>query len=153
MSPLVILAIVTVSYAGYNILIKQSGAVSPETATTSILATMVLQTAAFSVSLIFLTFLTIQGGQSFRLSTPTYFWAVLAGLCIGTAEIGYFYLFGGHGGVPAMRATVAIPTIVCGTIVLTMIAGYFFFKEAMGWPQFAGAGLVAVGIALLFRQP
>lgn len=152
MSPFAVLAIVTVAYAGYNILIKQSGAVSPETATTSILATMALQVAALSVSVLFFIFLNLQGGQSFKLSLPTYVWAILAGLCIGTAEIGYFYLFGGHGGIPAMRATVVIPTIVCGTIVLTMIAGYFFFRESMGWPQFAGAGLVAAGIALLFQQ-
>ena len=105
-----LLAAVTLLYAGYNLLIKLSGAHVPASATTTVLATVCLQLAALSTSVLFLGFLAAQGGHVFSLAPRVYFWAVLAGLCVGVAEIGYFYLFGGIGLDRPMRAGVAIPS-------------------------------------------
>jgi len=121
MAGLILLAAVTVFYAGYNVFIKLSGAQVPASATTTILATISIQLAALFTSGVFLTILMVGGGQVLSLSTGTYFWAAIAGLCIGGAEIGYLYLFGGVGLTKPMDASVVIPTIVSGTIVIAMI--------------------------------
>ena len=89
-----LLTLVTLAYAGYNILIGISGGHAPRGASTTILATLCLQAGAVIASTCFLAFLLIQGGHSFRLTMPAYLWALGAGLCIGLAEVGYFYLFG-----------------------------------------------------------
>jgi hypothetical protein len=45
---------------------------------------------------------------------------MLAGLCIGGAEIGYLYLFGGIGISKPMPANIAIPVIVSGTTAVPL---------------------------------
>lgn len=153
MLPALLLLAVTVFYAGYNLLVKVSGGHVPASATTTVLATICLQLAALTTSLLFTGYLLSRGEQQLQLTLPAYGWAVGAGVCIGLAEIGYFYLFGGIGGQEPMRASVAIPVIVTGTIVLTSLAAIFLFREALGWIQIAGLALVVAGIALLFLRP
>lgn len=148
-----LLAAVTLLYAGYNLLIKLSGTHVPASATTTVLATVCLQVAALSTSVLFLALLAAQGGHVFALAPRAYFWAVLAGLCIGAAEIGYFYLFGGIGLDRPMRAGVAIPVIVAGTVAIATVASVVVFGEAFGWRQLAGTVLVAGGIVLIFLEP
>ena len=148
-----LLAAVTLLYAGYNLLIKLSGAHVPASATTTVLATVCLQLAALSTSVLFLGFLAVQGGHVFSLAPRAYFWAVLAGICIGAAEIGYFYLFGGIGLDRPMRAGVAIPVVVGGTVAIATVVSAVVFGEAFGWRHFAGTAMVAVGIVVMFVEP
>jgi drug/metabolite transporter (DMT)-like permease len=49
-----------------------------------------------------------------------------------------------------MAANLAIPTIVTGTIVITMLVAYFVFKEPLGWRHLLGIGLIVAGILVLF---
>ncbi len=147
---LLLLITVTVLYAGYNLFIKASGAHVPEVATTTIAATICLQLVALATSLVFASVLLVRGGHVMQLSLATYGWAVAAGLCIGVAEIAYFYLFGGIGTGKPMAANVAIPAIVCGTTIITMAAGYFFFKETLSPVQMIGGACVVFGIVLLY---
>lgn len=153
MAAAALLAAVTLLYAGYNLLIKLSGAHVPASATTTVLATLCLQLAALSTSLLFLGVLAMQGGHVFALAPRAYVWAVLAGVCIGAAEIGYFYLFGGVGLDRPMRAGVAIPVIVAGTVAIAAVASAVLFSEAFGWRQAAGTAMVAAGIVLIFLGP
>lgn len=146
----VLLALVTVLYAGYNLLVKLSGTAVPATATTTILATIALQIAALSTSLAFAAVLHARGGQVFALSGGALFWAVLAGLCIGGAEIAYFYLFGGLGDAEPMPANVAIPIVVSGTIIVTIMVSYVIFRETLTLSQLIGGACMVAGIALLF---
>src|SRR5215469_3151113 len=145
-----LLAAVTIFYAGYNLLIKVSGSYVPAAATTTVLATISLQLAALLTSSIFLGVLALRGGQVFSLSPGSYLWAALAGLCIGAAEIGYFYLFGGVGLARPMTATVAIPTIVSGTIVIALLFSAVALGERIGWNQILGSVLIVLGIATVF---
>ena len=71
-------------------------------------------------------------------------------MCIGGAEIAYFYLFGGIGALKPMAANVVIPTVVSGTIVITAIAAYFIFRESLAPIQFAGVGCIIIGMLLLY---
>ena len=150
MAGLILLATVTALYAGYNLFVKMAGVQVPAEATTTILATISIQLAALFTSGVFLSVLLMRGGQVFSLSNGTYFWAVLAGICIGGAEIGYLYLFGGVGLAKPMDASVAIPTVVSGTIVIAMLFAYFVLKETISWNQVLGSLLIVGGIIMFF---
>ena len=150
MAGVMLLAAVTALYAGYNLFIKVSGGHVPAEATTTILATICLQLAALFASTLFLSLLILRGGHVLSLSTGSYIWAAMAGLCIGGAEIGYLYLFGGIGLSRPMAANVAIPVIVSGTIVIAMLFSYLVLKEAITWNQLLGSLFIVFGIILFF---
>jgi drug/metabolite transporter (DMT)-like permease len=150
MAGIILLLSITALYAGYNLFIKVSSGHIPPTATTTVLATICLQVAALVVSLFFTGFLMLRGGYALKLSFPAYVWATVAGLCIGSAEVCYFYLYGGIGHSQLMPANVAVPTIVSGTIVITLFVSYFLLREALSIPQLIGAGLVIGGLILMF---
>ena len=150
MFAIALLVVVTILYAGYNLSIKVSGAYVPAEATTTVLATILLQLTALSVSGLFLGFLALRGGQVFALSPRSYLWAVLAGLCAGASEIAYFYLFGGVGLARPMAASVAIPTVVSGTVVIALILSVVVLGERIAWNQILGGALIVLGIAALF---
>ena len=147
-----LLVTVTLLYAGYNLLIKVSGSHVPAEATSTILATVCLQLAALSTSMAFIAFVVLRGGHSLALPSTAYFWAAAAGVCIGGAEIAYFYLFGGIGIAKPMAANIAIPTIVSGTIIITMLVSYLVLKEPMTWNQLLGSGCIVLGIIILFLK-
>ena len=109
---IILLLSVTALYAGYNLLIKISSGYIPAETTTTIMATISLQIAALAVSCVFAAGLLVRGNAVFAVTTPALVWAIAAGLCIGAAEIGYFYLFRGAFGEPAVSANFAIPIIV-----------------------------------------
>ncbi len=147
-----LLILVTVLYAGYNLLVKVSGNHVLSTATTTVMAAICLQLAALLVSLIFLGLLIVKGGHSFQLGGATYVWAGLAGLCIGLAEIGYFYLFGNLAGSKSMDASTAIPVIVSGTIMIAMLFSVLILNEKIGWHQILGCLLIVCGIIVSFAR-
>ncbi len=148
-----LLTLVTLAYAGYNLLIKVSGGHAAEGATTTIVATLCLQAGAVLASTSFFAFLLVQGGHSFRLTTPAYAWAFAAGLCIGMAEVGYFYLFGGVAGIRPMAASVVVPTVVTGTVVITLLVSWLVLRETLGLAQVLGAALIVGGILVMFLGP
>ncbi len=96
MQGLILLISVTLLYAGYNLFVKVSSGHVAEKVTSTVLATICLQFTALLVSTLFAIYLLRKGGQVLALGPPAYGWAMAAGLCIGAAEIGYFYLFGTH---------------------------------------------------------
>lgn len=145
-----LLIAITVLYAGYNLFVKLSGNHVPSTATSTVLATIVLQIAALIMSLFFLGLLLAKGGQSFQLTRTAYLWAAMAGICIGLAEIGYFYLFGGIAGGKPVSASLAIPVIVSGTVVITMVFSFVVLKESIGGQQLIGCCFIVCGIVLFF---
>ncbi len=149
---LVILLAITALYAGYNLFIKVSSGHIPDTATTPILAAISLQVAALAVSAAFAAGLVFQGGHVLAVSRAAVVWGGAAGLCIGAAEIGYFYLFRGIGGAEPMTANVAIPVIVSGAVVLTVITSWLVFREPFTWVRLLGAVLVAGGVVVLFAD-
>ena len=149
MASWLLLISVTVLYSGYNLLIKVSASHVPEAATTTIQATICLQLAALATSLVFFSFSAIRAGQVFQLTWGAYGWAAAAGLCIGAAEIAYFYLFGGIKSGPSMAANVVIPTVVSGTVVITVLATYVLFKETLSPAQLIGVACIILGLILL----
>ena len=147
---ILLLVTVTAFYAGYNLLVKVSSSQVPDTAISTVQAVICLQLAALATSGTFALVLLARGGHVLKLSPTAYAWAAGAGLCIGLAEIGYFYLFRGVGGAGPVAANVAVPAVVTGTVVLTMLFSVFALKEPLGGMQIAGTVVVIVGIAMIF---
>ena len=150
MPALILLALVTLLYAGYNLFVKVSSDHVPDGVTSTVLATICLQFSALLLSTIFAVYLLRQGNQELQLNTPTYGWAVAAGLCIGAAEIGYFYLFGTFVYAKSIPANIVIPTVVSGTVVITLLVSYFIFGELMSPIRLFGAILAIVGIVIIY---
>ena len=149
---ILLLSAITALYAGYNLLVKVSSNHVPESATSTVLATICLQVAALAASGTFALVLLARGGHVLKLSPAAYAWAAGAGLCIGLAEIGYFYLFRGVGGSGPVAASVAVPVIVTGTVVLTMLVSSVALGESLGAMRMAGTAVVVIGIAMIFSE-
>jgi len=150
MNSVLLLVAVTFLYAGYNLFVKVAGGYVPNANTSTVLATISLQLAALFASISFLVFLSLRGGHTLALSPRVYTWSIAAGLCIGAAEILYFYLFRNMGATDAMPANIAIPTIVTGTVVITALASIFVFRESLSGLQAVGLAAVIIGIILIF---
>lgn len=147
-----LLILVTLLYAAYNFLVKVSSRSVPAETTTTILLTVALQAAALTFSVCFVGYLLARGSHSFAVTPTALGWAAAAGFAIGAAEVCYFYLFTGLGGYLPAPANVVIPTVVTGTVVLSMLAGIVFLGESAGWRQWTGAAMVVAGIILMFTE-
>ena len=153
MTQYLILILTAFLYAGYNLFIKVSGDHVPVTANTTIMATIALQIAALATSTSFAIYLVAGGTVISGLSKPTFFWAILAGICIGGAEICYLYLFGHTGtGSAKLPTNVIIPFIVGATIVIVVIASVFIFREPLSLTQLLGAAFAILGLILIFVE-
>lgn len=147
---IILLLVITFLYAGYNLLIKVSSSYVPVEVSSTIFATITLQVAALLISCLFAAGLIVRGAASLALPPPAYLWAALAGLCIGVAEIAYFYLFRGVASAPPMPANIAIPIIVSGTIVVAVIIAWLLFREPMTWQKALGTVLIVAGVATIY---
>lgn len=145
-----LLILVTVFYAAYNFLVKISSGYVPHHSSTTILLTITLQAAAITCSTLYMGFLLVRGGHTFEITPLAFAWAAAAGVAIGAAEIGYFYLFSGTGGFVPAPSAIVIPVIVSGTVLLTMIASVILLGESISIRGWIGATLVIVGIGLIF---
>lgn len=148
-----LLLAVTGFYAAYNLLVKISSLHVPSTATSTVLATICLQVAALTASSAFALTLLARGGHTLALSPAAYGWAVTAGLAIGGAEICYFYLFTDLAGGKAMAASVAIPVIVVGTVIITFLVSHLLLHESISAWQLLGAGTVLAGLVMMYFAP
>ena len=147
-----LLLTITFLYAGYNLFIKISSGHVADFATSTILATIALQLSALIVSCAFVAGLLIRGNHILALSTPVYAWAAAAGVCIGVAEIGYFYLFRGVMGSDPIPANIAIPCIVGGTTFIAMIFSWLVLQESMTELRFLGGTMIIGGVIVMFMK-
>jgi len=148
MKTLIVLGLVTVFYAAYNLLVKVSSGHAGSATTPPVLATITLQLSALTLSTTYLFYL-IQKGQSVAISPRAIPWAIAAGLCIGMAEVLYFVLFRGVAGEPVISASRAIPIIVGGTIAITVVVAGLALGERLSAIEWCGVGLTIVGMLVL----
>ena len=145
---LLLLVIVTVSYAGYNLFIKLASSQNINN-TNSIAATLSLQIIALIVTSIFSVYLFSKGERIFVLTSKTYLHAIFAGISIGFAEIGYFYLFNASNPNGPLTANTAIPVILGGTILITMIFSFYIFRESYNYQKILGTLFIIIEIYLV----
>lgn len=92
------------------------------------------------------------GENIFVLPSKTYLYAVFGGISIGIAEIGYFYLFNASNTDGALNANTAIPIILGGTILVTMIFSFYILKESFNYHKIIGTIFIIIGIYLIFNK-
>ena len=146
-----LLITVTLAYAGYNLFIKLAGAQNINN-NNGIAATLCLQIFALIVTSLFSIYLSSLGENIFVLPSKTYLYAVFGGISIGIAEIGYFYLFNASNTDGALNANTAIPIILGGTILVTMIFSFYILKESFNYHKIIGTIFIIIGIYLIFNK-
>ena len=146
-----LLITVTLAYAGYNLFIKLAGAQNINN-NNGIAATLCLQIFALIVTSVFSIYLSSLGENIFILPSKTYLYAVFGGISIGIAEIGYFYLFNASNTDGALNANTAIPIILGGTILVTMIFSFYILKESFNYHKIIGTIFIIIGIYLIFNK-
>jgi transporter family protein len=133
-------------YALYNIFIKKGSAnIHP------VLGGVILQFVAACVGSVLLAVLVLryEGGVSDLPCDGTgIFWAVWAGVAVGSAEILSFIVSGM--GVQAMQS---IPIIIGGSVLFGTTMGFFLLKEALTYRGWIGVCMIAAGIALVGTDP
>ena len=145
---LLLLVIVTLSYAGYNLFIKLAGSHNINNSN-GIAATLCLQIFALIVTSVFSVYLFSKGEKIFVLPSKAYLYAIFGGISIGFAEIGYFYLFNASNPNGALNANTAIPIILGGTILITMFFSFYIFKESYNYQKILGTSFIIFGIYLV----
>jgi len=146
-----LLITVTLAYAGYNLFIKLAGAQNINN-NNGIAATLCLQIFALIVTSVFSIYLSSLGENIFVLPSKTYLYAVFGGISIAIAEIGYFYLFNASNKDGALNANTAIPIILGGTILVTMIFSFYILKESFNYHKIIGTIFIIIGIYLIFNK-
>jgi len=148
MHTLILLILITLFYSAYNLLVKVSSSQIGSVSTPPIVATIFLQSSALMISVIYFLYLSRQH-PSLALPAKAYIWAIAGGICIGIAEILYFYLFRGFSDDSPVAASSAIPFVVGGTIVIAVVVSHFIFREALNSGQWLGIALALLGIVVL----
>lgn len=134
-----LLAILTAIFFGaYNVLIKvSSGHIN------QIVGAVILQAVAALVGVIILIFLKMIH-MPLVISQKGIWYAVGAGVMIGLAEITAFFLY--SKGIPA---SVGIPIIVSGSIVVGAALGVIFLKEYLTPLQYLAIAMTIAGAVIL----
>ena len=148
---LIILVIVTISYAGYNLFVKLASSQNLNNSN-SIAATLCLQLFALFVTILFSFYLFSKGEKIFVLPSKSYLYAIFAGISIGLAEIGYFYLFNESNPKGASNANTVIPVILGGTILITMIFSFISLSESFNYKRIFGTFFIIFGIYLVLQN-
>ncbi|MFZ2189818.1 MAG: EamA family transporter [Candidatus Magasanikiibacteriota bacterium] len=133
----IFLAIITaVFYGMYNFFIKlSSGNIN------QVVGAVILQIVATMLGVVTLLILKLTG-MEFNISSKGVWYAVLAGVMVGLAEILSFFVF--SKGAPV---SVGTAIIIGGSVVVAGVIG-FFMKEDFGIMNFLGILAIIIGIIL-----
>lgn len=138
MHPIAIALFTAAFYGVYNFFIKvASGDIH------QIVGAVVLQVVATLLGGGVLLYL-LATGTTLPITGKGLQYAVLAGFFVGLAEIASFYAFS-----KGLSASVGIPLIVGGTVVVGVLLGALFLKEHLTILQYVGIVLMVVSVMLL----
>ncbi|HNT29468.1 MAG TPA: EamA family transporter [bacterium] len=135
----IFLALLTASLYGiYNFFIKiASGHIN------QIAGAVILQIVAALLGSVILIYLKLSNTQ-LEISSKGILFAILAGVGVGLAEITSFIVFSKN--VPA---SIGIPIIIGGSVVISALLGLFFLKENYTPVHVIGLVSIVAGITLL----
>ncbi len=128
-------------FGAYNVFIKIASGYIHE-----ITGAVILQFVAAFAGLGVLLYLKFRGNEVIEISQKGIYYSILAGLCVGGAEILSFIVFGK--GVPA---STGIPIIIGGAIVVGAVIGVLFLKEKITVFNILGTIFVVLGILLISK--
>src|SRR3989344_4711707 len=137
----VLLALVTAIFFGaYNFFIKvSSGHIN------QIAGAFILQAVATLIGGAILLFLKFTNSP-IEISDKGLYYAVLAGVFVGLAEITSFFVFS-----KGISASVGIPIIIGGSVLFGAVLGWFILKENFNLISVLAIGLILIGIVLLTK--
>lgn len=133
--------ICAISYSLYNIFIRKSSAsINP------ILGGVVLQFVAAIFGTILVGVLSVKEGSTEFLNYDCagIIWSCCAGVAVGAAELLFFIL--SFLGVPA---SLSIPTVIGGSVLLGALLGLLMLGETLLWQGWFGIALLMVGIGFV----
>ena len=140
MSWILLTFITAVFFGVYSFFIKvSSGHIN------QIAGALILQAVAALVGGISLLFLKFTNSP-IEISNKGVFYAILAGLFIGLAEIATFFVFS-----KGVTLSLGLPIIVAGSVVFGSLLGILFLKEVLTPIHLLAMLLVIIGIALLVK--
>ncbi len=76
------------------------------------------------------------------------FWACMAGVAVGTAEMLSFVVSG-----MGVNSTQSIPVIIGGSVLVGAVLGMLMLGETMMLPGLLGIALLTIGIGLVATDP
>ena len=135
----IFLALMTaVFYGAYNVFIKiSSGHIN------QIVGAVILQIVAALLGGAILLIMKLMNSP-LEISQKGIWFAVLAGVFVGLAEITSFFVF--SKGIPA---SIGIPIIIGGSVLFGAILGLTFLKETLDPIHYLAMGLIVAGVAIL----
>lgn len=128
-------------YGIYNFFIKiASGHIN------QIVGAVILQIVAAVLGSLILVYLKITGAP-LEMSSKGIQFAVLAGIFVGLAEIASFYAFS-----KGVSASVGIPIMIGGSVVVGALLGITFLRESLTLIQYLAIAMIVAGIVLFVRH-
>lgn len=124
----------------YNVFLKISSEHINE-----VLGLVILQAAALILALFVYAGLKIQG-VPIEITRKGFWFAVLAGIFVGLAELTSFYVFS-----RGTEASVGIPIIIGGSVFVATLISALFLKENITSIHYFGVMFVTLGIYLLAK--
>lgn len=131
------------SYALYNICIKKGSA-----SINHVLGGVVLQFVAAIFGSCLLIGIMIFGDSNLDHDNDGIFWACLAGVSVGSAELLSFAVSG-----MGVQATQSIPILIGGSVMFGAILGIFMLGETLVFQGWTGILLLVAGIAMVATDP
>ena|SRR3989344_6868322 len=137
----ILLALLTaLFYGAYNFFIKvSSGHIN------QIAGAVILQLVAMLIGAGVLFFLKITN-SAIEISNKGIFYAVLAGVFVGLAEIMTFFVFS-----KGVSVSMGLPVIIGGSVVFGSLLGILFLKETLTPIHLLAILLIIIGIVLLVK--
>src|SRR3989338_4346402 len=135
----IFLAIMTaIFYGAYNVFIKvSSGHIN------QIVGAVILQIVAALVGGIILLIMKMTNSP-LEISQKGVLFAVLAGIFVGLAEITSFFVFS-----KGVSASVGIPIIIGGSVLVGAVLGLTFLKETLNPIHYVAIAMVVLGVIIL----
>lgn len=135
---LIPLLLAALCFGLYNFFIKVASGHIHE-----MLGAALLQAVALTLGAVALLFLKVKG-TNLDFNARGIWFAVLAGVCVGLAEILSFYAFSRE-----LPASVGIPVIVGGTMLTGIMLGQFVLKEHLGPLHYLAIAMIVGGVMIL----
>jgi bacterial/archaeal transporter family protein len=131
------------AYALYNICIKKGSATINH-----VLGGVILQFVAAIFGSCLLGGIVIAGDSSLTHDAAGIFWACLAGVAVGSAELLSFQVSG-----MGVQATQSIPVLIGGSVMFGAVLGIFMLGESLELQGWSGVVLLMSGIGLVATDP
>lgn len=128
------MAVVVLAWGGYPLIIRATGVSGP-------LGALVLTLSA----LVPIGLATVWHGSWARPSTPDLLRLVVGGLIMGVGTTAFNFLVNSR----KLEASVAIPVVDTGMLLVTALGAICFYSEPMTLRKVAGIGLLVFGIVVL----